>query len=143
MNQAVMFSSASDEWETPQDLFDRLNAVFRFDLDAAALSENAKCARFYTPAQNGLAQPWSGNVWLNPPYGRQIGAWVRKAYEEVTRGGGGFGRAVAPRANGHSVVSRLLQEGFCRVFARQAQIRQLKERRAVPEHDCDFYENKR
>jgi hypothetical protein len=87
MNQAVMFSSASDEWATPQELFDRLNKIFRFNLDAAATLENAKCNEFYTKEENGLSRPWHGNVWLNPPYGRQIGAWVKKAYEEVTRGG--------------------------------------------------------
>lgn len=86
MNQAVMFSSASDEWATPQELFDRLNKIFRFNLDAAATLENAKCNEFYTKEENGLSRPWHGNVWLNPPYGRQIGAWVKKAYEEVTRG---------------------------------------------------------
>ena len=87
MNQAVMFSSASDEWATPQELFDRLNAVFHFDLDPAATPENTKCAKYYTTKENGLVQSWRGNVWLNPPYGREIGAWVKKAYEEVTRGG--------------------------------------------------------
>lgn len=86
MNQAVMFSSASDEWATPQELFDRLNKIFRFNLDAAATLENAKCNEFYTKEENGLSRPWHGNVWLNPPYGRQIGAWVKKAYEEVMQG---------------------------------------------------------
>ena len=86
MNNTVMFSSTSDEWATPQDLFDRLNAIFHYNLDAAALPHNAKCARYFTPEQNGLAQRWSGNVWLNPPYGRKIGEWVRKAYEEVAGG---------------------------------------------------------
>ena len=142
MNQAVMFSSASDEWATPQELFDRLNAVFHFDLDPAATPENAKCAKYYTTKENGLVQSWRGNVWLNPPYGREIGAWVKKAYEEVTRGGGYFGGAATSSPNGHGVVSRLLQEGLCYVFARAAQIRWRKERRAVPEHDCDFYEDR-
>lgn len=87
MNKSVMFSSACDEWETPQKLFDRLNAVFHFNLDAAALPENAKCEKYFTPADDGLSQPWKGNVWLNPPYGRQVGEWVKKAYNEVMRGG--------------------------------------------------------
>lgn len=78
MNQ-VHFSSATDLWATPQDFFDRLDAEFGFTLDACALQENAKCARFYSPLEDGLKQNWAGTVWCNPPYGRQIGAWVEKA----------------------------------------------------------------
>lgn len=78
MNKSVMFSSKSDLWETPQDLFDKLNQEFGFTLDACALPENAKCKRFYTPEQDGLNQPWNGIVWCNPPYGRNIGSWVRR-----------------------------------------------------------------
>lgn len=79
MNSSVMFSSASDNWATPQDLFNSLNDVFKFDLDAAASKDNAKCLHYFTAAENGLAQSWHGNVWLNPPYGREIGAWVKKS----------------------------------------------------------------
>ena len=86
VNKDLMFSSASTEWGTPQELFDRLNAIFHFDLDAAATAENAKCEKFYTKENNALYQKWGGNVWLNPPYGRHIGAFVKKAYEEVMQG---------------------------------------------------------
>lgn len=85
MNTEVMFSSKTDLWETPQDLFDRLDAEFGFDLDACALPQNAKCAAYYTPEQDGLSQPWDGVVWCNPPYGRNIGKWVQKAHEENRR----------------------------------------------------------
>ena len=78
MNTDVMFSSKTDLWETPQEFFDALDAEFHFTLDACALSENAKCARYYTPEQDGLSQPWTGVVWCNPPYGRNIGQWVRR-----------------------------------------------------------------
>ena len=81
MNREVMFSSKTDIWETPQDFFDKLNEEFRFQTDVCASPENAKCKRFYTPEQDGLAQEWSGACWCNPPYGRQIGKWVRKASE--------------------------------------------------------------
>ena len=81
MNREVMFSSKTDLWETPQDFFDKLNEEFRFQTDVCASPENAKCKRFYTPEQDGLAQEWSGACWCNPPYGRQIGKWVRKASE--------------------------------------------------------------
>lgn len=79
MNTDAMFSSKTDLWETPQDFFDQLNAEFHFDLDVCALPENAKCKWYYTPELDGLSQPWDGTCWCNPPYGRGIGAWVRKA----------------------------------------------------------------
>lgn len=86
MNTNVMFSSKSDLWETPQDLFDKLDAEFRFTLDVCALPENAKCPKYYTPEQDGLSQPWTGVVWCNPPYGRDVGAWVRKAAQSALEG---------------------------------------------------------
>lgn len=81
MNNDVMFSSKTDLWETPQDLFDELNDEFGFDIDVCATPENAKCEKYYTKENNGLNQHWYGVVWCNPPYGREIGKWVKKAYE--------------------------------------------------------------
>ena len=81
MNREAIFSSKTDIWETPQNFFDKLNEEFHFQTDVCALPENAKCKNFYTPEQDGLAQEWSGTCWCNPPYGRQIGKWVRKASE--------------------------------------------------------------
>lgn len=86
MNTELMFSSKSDLWETPQDLFDKLNAEFRFTLDVCATADNAKCLRYYTPEQDGLSQPWEGIVWCNPPYGRGVGAWVQKAARSALAG---------------------------------------------------------
>ncbi len=80
MNTEVMFSSKTDMWETPQDFFDKLNEEFRFTMDVCATPDNAKCEQFYTKEQDGLNQPWNGVCWCNPPYGREIGAWVRKAF---------------------------------------------------------------
>ena len=75
----VHFSSKTPEWATPQDVFDKLNIEFRFTLDPAATKKNAKCKRFYTTKENGLKQPWKDErVFVNPPYGRVIGAWVEK-----------------------------------------------------------------
>lgn len=79
MNTAPMFSSATDLWETPQDFFDRLNAEFHFTLDVCALPENAKCESYYTPQTDGLLQPWTGVCWCNPPYGRTVAQWIKKA----------------------------------------------------------------
>lgn len=82
----VHFSSKTDIWATPQDFFDALDAEFGFDVDVCALPENAKCALYYSPEQDGLKQEWCGVCWMNPPYGREIGHWIRKAYESSRRG---------------------------------------------------------
>ena len=81
MINAGMMSSNTDLWETPQDFFDELNMEFEFDLDVCALPETAKCERYYTPKDDGLLMRWEGVCWMNPPYGRQIGRWVEKAYD--------------------------------------------------------------
>ena len=86
MINEALFSSASEDWETPQTLFDRLNALFAFELDVCATPENAKCERFYTKVENGLVQPWCNRNWMNPPYGRTIGEWVSRADTEATEG---------------------------------------------------------
>lgn len=74
------------DWETPQALFDQLNAEFGFDLDVAASHTNAKCATYYTEAEDGLTLPWTGTVWCNPPYGKQIADWMRKGWEAAQGG---------------------------------------------------------
>ena len=86
MNKELIFSSAKCEWETPQDLFDKLNQEFKFTLDVCALPENAKCDQFYTPEDDGLLQPWDGVCWMNPPYGRTIRHWIEKAYTSSLKG---------------------------------------------------------
>ena len=68
--------------ETPKYLFDKISSIFNFSLDVCALPENAKCESYYTPKDDGLSKPWRGGVWCNPPYGREISSWVKKAYEE-------------------------------------------------------------
>ena len=91
MNDGMMSSNRGD-WETPRALFERLNAEFEFGLDAAALSHNACCAEYLGPnhadpeRRDGLVVEWAttdlASVWVNPPYGRSIGAWVQKASTE-------------------------------------------------------------
>lgn len=69
------------EWETPQAFFDRYNAQYRFTLDACASPTNAKCTRYFTKDDDGLAQDWGTHtVWMNPPFGRELPAWMHKAY---------------------------------------------------------------
>lgn len=82
MNKSL-FSSKTNEWATPQAFFDRLDQEFHFTLDPCATPENAKVSRFYTIEDDGLSKSWAGErVFMNPPYGNEIGAWVRKAYQE-------------------------------------------------------------
>lgn len=84
MINGYMPPSATCEWETPQDLFDYLDSVYHFDLDPCSTDENAKCAMHYTREDDGLKQDWGGRtVFCNPPYGRELGKWVQKAYEEA------------------------------------------------------------
>lgn len=84
MNTKVMFSNKSNEWATPQDLFDKLNEEFTFTLDPCADESNHKCDKYYTAQDDGLKMDWSGErVFCNPPYGRSVGKWVQKCFQEV------------------------------------------------------------
>lgn len=83
----VHYSSKADDWATPQDLFGELDAEFGFTLDVCALDSSAKCAEYFTPADNGLRQDWGARTcWMNPPYGEAIRAWVEKAHCEAAAG---------------------------------------------------------
>lgn len=73
-------------WETPKDLFKSLDDEYGFNLDVCATPDNAKCPEFFTEEQDGLRQDWRGVCWMNPPYGRGIGAWLKKAYESSLQG---------------------------------------------------------
>lgn len=68
----------SDKWFTPPEIIDQLGP---FDLDP--------CTSIYRPwetgtkhfckeYENGLLKNWFGAVWLNPPYGKETGKWLRK-----------------------------------------------------------------
>ena len=83
---SVHFTSKSDLYATPIALFKELNEEFHFTLDVCATSSNAKCSRFFTKEEDGLVQPWSGIIWMNPPYGREIGNWLKKANEAAITG---------------------------------------------------------
>ncbi len=86
MNNDLMFSSAKCEWATPQATFDALHAEFGFETDVCALPENAKCPTYFTPESDGLSQSWRGVCWMNPPYGRTMPKWIRKAFESSLEG---------------------------------------------------------
>jgi site-specific DNA-methyltransferase (adenine-specific) len=74
------------DYPTPQEFFNQLNETYHFTLDPCASKDNAKCERYYTKEQDGLKQKWEGRVFCNPPYGREIGKWIKKGFDEV--GGG-------------------------------------------------------
>lgn len=81
----VHFSSQRLDWATPQGVFDELDAEFGFDLDVCASRDNAKCAAFFE-GDEGLAHRWWGVCFMNPPYGREIPKWMKKAYESSLEG---------------------------------------------------------
>ena len=83
----VHFSSKTPEWYTPQETFDSLDKEFGFTLDPCCTHENAKCALHFTKDDDGLNQDWGTEiVFMNPPYGRTIKAWMCKAYESSLNG---------------------------------------------------------
>lgn len=87
MNKDVMFSSKSEDWETPKDFFEICAERFGpFDLDVCASKENTKCDKFFTKEDNALVQEWRGICWMNPPYGRTIKQWMQKAFQSSQEG---------------------------------------------------------
>lgn len=88
-NLRLITSAKTDMHGTPAPFFKLVDAEFGFALDVCAMPENAKCARFYSPEVDGLKQSWadpSGPAWCNPPYGREIGPWIEKAFWTAIRG---------------------------------------------------------
>ena len=88
MINEALYSSRTDEWETPQEFFDKLDEEFHFGIDVCANDRNAKCEWYFDKSANGLTKDWTGHgtVWCNPPYGKEIGKWVRKASETAEEG---------------------------------------------------------
>ena len=82
----IHFSSKTDLWGTPQSFFNAQHAIHNFTLDVCATAENAKCKKYFTPEIDGLNKRWQGVCWMNPPYGRDIKKWMKKAYEASLHG---------------------------------------------------------
>lgn len=85
---AGLFSSLTCEWPTPQWLFDELDEEFGFTLDVCAGPLDNKCNQYLARDHlwSGLSREWQGICWMNPPYGREIGHWIQKAYESSQMG---------------------------------------------------------
>lgn len=125
MNTNLMFSSATDEWETPQAFYNALNSEFHFTMDVCATPENAKCERFYTREQDGLSQDWTGEtVFCNPPYGREMPKWIEKCAKHGLFGGGHC-RNAHSSPDGHKGVSPMdIRESGNPVHQRALEVRQ-------------------
>ncbi|MHC5215413.1 DNA N-6-adenine-methyltransferase [Enterococcus sp. LJL128] len=90
MKTELHFSSKKQDWETPQQLFNKLNEKYHFDLDAAASKENAKLENYFTEEDDSLVQDWGSynSIFCNPPYETKLqNAFVKKAYEEHQKNG--------------------------------------------------------
>ena len=82
-----MLTSTTDLWSTPQYFFDEMNSIYGpFTIDVCADASNAKCTVFFDKDKNGLKQKWYGKCWMNPPYGKTIKEWMKKAYESAQNG---------------------------------------------------------
>ena len=75
------FKSNNQEWETPDDLFLRLNKQFSFTRDVCASVENTKCKEFWSEEDSCLDKAWDGINWMNPPY-KNMKQFIEKAYNE-------------------------------------------------------------
>ena len=91
-NGGQLFASKKHDWGTPQYVFDHFDKIYNYGLDAAANKGNAKCEKYITPEQDSLSVDWASeypearSVWLNPPYGRGIGAWMKKCHDQADKG---------------------------------------------------------
>lgn len=83
---AGMFTSRTDEWATPTATFAALDAEFRFNLDPCATDSNHLCPDYFTKEDDGLTKDWGGHrVYVNPPFGHEIGKWIKKCSEEAKK----------------------------------------------------------
>lgn len=106
MNEALL-SSKNLNWCTPPEFFDELDQEFHFNLDPAATDKCAKCAKYFTPETDGLKADWGGSrVFCNPPYGRNIGEWVKKGLRGKPEARHRRGYAHTGQ-NGHLILPRL------------------------------------
>ena len=107
INKGLM-SSDKEDWETPQQFFDQLNNKYNFTWDLAASDDNHKCKNYFTKNDDALNQGWTqleGNLFLNPPYGRHIKDWVRKAYESSLNREGGADCFVNTSKDGYELLA--------------------------------------
>ena len=123
------------DWATPAELFDRINAEFHLDTDACATILNAKCPRFFQPVVlDGLKQDWKGRrIWCNPPYGREIIKWVKKAADTATGGGERRYCNACARTDRYDLVATVRNAGFRDTpYRRAREVRRRGQRGTLP-----------
>lgn len=106
------FKSNSVEYSTPQVLFDLLNKQYKYTLDACASVENAKCTSFFTKEDNSLTKEWIGNVWMNPPFNRDLSKFVLKMYQEY-KNHGGIKSCLIPVRSNTNWWNKIIPEAEC------------------------------
>lgn len=132
-----LLSSTTDEWATPQDLFDKLDACFHFTLDPCATDENHKAPKYFTRAQDGLKQDWGGGYMVQStlrPSNRGLDQEMRRTSRS--------GSHANPSKNRHQMVARLhRQEPECQrpLHQRTAQVRRSEKSGTIPERNRNFY----
>ena len=130
-------SSNTDEWETPADLFNSLNEEFGFTLDVCANENNHKCPKYYDKAIDGLKQNWYGEVcWMNPPYGRSISKWVKKAAE--TAMGGGRSGCTVTSTHGYPRVGLCDACNGITLYPWPCEVWKIDSRRTIPQCHSDM-----
>lgn len=82
------FSSDKTEYSTPLSLFEPIGKEFGIETDVCASKENAKAKKYWTKEDDALSKEWVGNCWMNPPFCRDLGKWVRKAHRDAEKFGG-------------------------------------------------------
>lgn len=134
-----MFSSATDEWATPQAFFDELNGEFHFTLDPAANEANHKCEKFFTKEQNGLACPWGGTHGVLQSSLRARDWKVGTESVGGTHGAWKYRRYASSGSDGHTMVPRVhLRQSRDTLCSRASEIRKRNKQRTVSEHGRYF-----
>ena len=135
-----LFTSSTDNWSTPQSLFDELNKTFHFTLDVCADERNHKCERYFTKADDGLKQNWGGGHYLVQPTLWQ-GDWQMGREMLTTYRSGGYASASSHR---HQMVANLhLQEPMCFSAFRERQIKVQRWQKpcAIPKRHCGIHQH--
>ena len=131
-------SSNTDEWPTPDYIFDELNKEFNFNLDVCATDHNHKCDQYFTKEIDGLSQDWKGVCWMNPPYGRTINQWLKKA--AISARGGGYRSMANSGEDRYALVERLCS--LCirvEIYHRACKVWKIKSWSSVPISDRDIW----